>query len=274
VVEEQQSYECKNVGCRGEKEFQDHSAKLWDNWGQNLPTNCKPCRSWRDKQKVIGVNQLVCKGCDQTRDYKPEYRISYHRNEGNWDEYAMAVANGQVCEQCMRSPHRVSRNRQEKRKFDFLTYERRKVEGPRSLGLSQEWKTRNFARPISISSSQETYLAIRYHGNRAKRLGNNEMEHIMKLDHDLLEGLGTNDRQTTLDICSDLALSCDEDVLQFRERDLIVKANLLNGHVIYLMPCHDSSYQWRLHTNYVSSNVEQKIESMMEKGNWTIDSSD
>lgn len=227
-----QEYECMNVGCEhGEGWTFEAAPEEWfEERRLSAPKNCPDCKEWIYNAKGIGAIHAMCCFCSYSWSIEATYRIMFHRNTGNWDEYWSDNKDRLLCRRCEEFP---SRRRQlmyrdaEKKARKTGTLKKRRAEKEATEFEAKNYNAELFHRlhgkeintpkRYDVPTYAEYYRAIPTPDKFVKDHGPNQLTHIMKSDHKWLEKIGTVSPETVLNIAHRISNSTEGHVLQFTD---------------------------------------------------------
>lgn len=230
-----QEYECQNAGCIGDRTFKAAPEEWFKENDLTPPKNCPTCRAWNDKQKEIGPVVATCQFCKYIWPIEATYRIIYHKNVGNWDQYWSEQKDFQICRRCEEMP--FQRRKLRERLAESKLRNRTPEDNRQRVQVEQkDWRELLFtivnelgleATPerIDVPDAMSFYRDVKTSECKVSDHGENQLTHILKDDHKWSGKLGSEDPYTVLTLARSIAISTEGHVLQFKDRfsKLIVK---------------------------------------------------
>jgi hypothetical protein len=227
-----QEYECINVGCaHGEGwTFEAAPEEWYEERGLSTPKNCPDCKAWIAAAKETGAIHAECRFCNYSWSIEATYRIMFHRNTGNWDDYWADNRDKLLCRRCEDYPSRrrqlMYRDAEKKARLTGTANdERAKQKKTESEAEKHSTNLRNRLRGQEINAPKrydvptyaEYYRAIPTPEKAVKDHGPNQLTHIMKPGHGWLEKIGTESPETVLNLAHRISNSTADHVLQFTD---------------------------------------------------------
>lgn len=226
-----QEYECVNAGCTSDERTFEAAPEDWfADRGLDTPKNCESCREWIEEQKDIGSITATCHFCGYVRVITASYRISYHRNYGNWDEHWDREKDFQICRLCTEFPGR-------RHKLIYLKAKKQYKEHPEMLRqadedylaradgqrlLMEHLRTngiRSTPKRFDVPESMLFYRGIPTPPELVYKDGENQLTHILQERHEWLQKFGTENPGTILNVAHRIAVSTEQHLLQFASKN-------------------------------------------------------
>lgn len=270
-------YECQNAGCISERLFSAAPKSWFEEKGLTPPKNCPECRGWNEAQKNMGPIMGTCHFCRYIWPIQASYRIIYHKTVGNWDEYWKANAEMQICRRCEEFPGR-------RRKLSYLDARKKYRENPEKLDVIMRDRVREHqdkdqllvylkdnclyapSSRYAVPDSALFYAGIATPAHLIERHGKNQLEHILKQNHQWLEKLGTQDPHSVLSIGHRIAVSTEPHIKQFTDGKLIVKYDTEQRTAVFIRRSSESPTGFLIHTAF--QKEPQAVLKKIKTGEW------
>jgi hypothetical protein len=279
---ESEEYECQNKGCSNPEgtTFEAAPSAWFENKGLSTPTNCPVCKDWIREQKEDGAITATCVFCGYTWPVAAEFRISYHKYQGNWDEYWSKDEN-QLCLKCLEFPNRrlklkVRRAEKAYRDADWYgnTYKEKSLEDIRGKD-SQRREDNSLVLTLGsdpfrfdVPSEAGFYFGIETPKDKVNKHGETQLDHIMKSDHKWSELGDMGDPNAILYTASHIARAQSDFIRQFDAGGGVIAKFDTNQMIVVLIVEDDRSTSgYRIETAFPSDG--KYVMNKVNDGVWT-----
>lgn len=252
---EQHEYSCHAPSCH--EVFFKAPPAWFEGRGMSEPKFCDTCRSWFRLQESIGITTVICIACGHGWSAPPEYRISYYKRIGDWDVDHETL----LCKRCENDPSWRFRQRERlatarlKKMTQHIDVELVEnqfgddVDG--ALELIETKKVRS-TNSFEVPTDIEFYEQTKNFGRRAKH-GANQLEHIMKRQHQWKEKLGMEDPKLIIPLAAEIAGKTSEHIAEMRgSNGNILKCDARSGLVVIIKPDAASETGHSIETAYMT----------------------